>query len=60
MHERERLKTSLVTILQGKQYFETMPNRVENPEDTREPCPWLSAFTVCHGEVPETIHTKTT
>lgn len=46
-------------ILQGEQYFETMPNRVENPEDMGESCPWPNMFTVCLGEVHETILTKT-
>lgn len=42
-----------------EQYFETMPNRVENPEGTGEPRPWPNAFTVCLGEGHETILTKT-
>lgn len=35
-----------------------MSNRVENPEDTGESCPWPNAFTVGLGEVHETILTK--
>lgn len=45
--------------MQGEQYFETMPCRVENPGDTGESCPWPNAFTVCLGEVHETILTTT-
>lgn len=56
---RRDWKMSLETILQGKWCFETTPSRVEIPENTREPCPWMITFMVCHGELHETIHTKT-
>lgn len=46
-------------ILQRKWCFETRPNRVEIPEDTGEPCPWVITFTLCHGELHGTIHNKT-
>lgn len=55
--EIRKRKNNNTTILQGEQYFETMPYRVENPEHTGESCPWPNAFTVCLGEVPETILT---